>query len=112
DGIRADMNAGSITVGNIFEIMPFENVVCVLTLSGGDMQRLADYMAKTGGQPVSGIKLIIVNGKVKEFMVQGKQIDLYAHYKLVTNDNLANGGYYETSFYNNISLDEYMLHLY
>ncbi|HLT87732.1 MAG TPA: 5'-nucleotidase C-terminal domain-containing protein [Sphingobacterium sp.] len=107
DGIRADMNAGSITVGNIFEIMPFENVVCVLTLSGGDMQRLADYMAKTGGQPVSGIKLIIENGKVKEFLVQGKPIDPNAHYKLVTYDYLANGGDYVTFFDNPIAREDY-----
>src|SRR5690606_27674089 len=48
DGIRADLHAGNIAVGNIFEVMPFENVVSILTLSGTDMLRLADYMAKAG----------------------------------------------------------------
>lgn len=107
DGIRADLNAGNITIGNIFEIMPFENVVAILTLSGKDMLRLADYMAKTDGQPASGIKLIIENGKVKEFLVQGKPIDPNAHYKLVTYDYLANGGDYITFFDHPITREDY-----
>lgn len=107
DGIRADINAGDITVGNIFEIMPFENVVSILTLRGVDMLRLADYMVKTGGQPVSGIKLIIENGKIKEFLVQGKPIDPNAHYKLVTYDYLANGGDYVTFFDSPIAREDY-----
>ncbi|SMG15173.1 5'-nucleotidase C-terminal domain-containing protein [Sphingobacterium psychroaquaticum] len=93
-GIRSDLKAGNITVGNIFEIMPFENSVTVLTLSGKDMLRWADYMARTGGQPASGIKLLIENKKVKEFLVQGKPIDPNQTYKLVTYDYLANGGDY------------------
>lgn len=96
DGIRADLNAGNITVGNIFEVMPFENVVSILTLSGRDMLRLADYMVQTGGQPVSGITLVIENGKAKEFLIQGKPINPDAQYKIVTYDYLANGGDYVT----------------
>lgn len=107
DGIRANINAGDITVGNIFEIMPFENVVSILTLRGKDMLRLADYMVKTGGQPVSGIKLIVENGKIREFLVQGKPIAPNAHYKLVTYDYLANGGDYVTFFDSPIAREDY-----
>ncbi|MBD1431339.1 5'-nucleotidase C-terminal domain-containing protein [Sphingobacterium sp. DN00404] len=107
DGIRADLHAGDITVGNIFEVMPFENAVCILTLSGGDMLRLADYMVKTGGQPVGGIELVIENGKAKEFLVEGKPIDPDAHYKLATYDYLANGGDYVTFFDKPIAREDY-----
>ncbi|KGE12505.1 5'-nucleotidase C-terminal domain-containing protein [Sphingobacterium deserti] len=99
-GIRSGLKAGNISVGNIFEMMPFENAVTVLTLSGKDMLRWADFMAKTGGQPVSGVKLEIRDGKVANFLVQGKPIDPNATYKLVTYDYLANGGDYVTCFDN------------
>lgn len=107
DGIRADLHVGNITVGNIFEVMPFENAVCILTLSGGDMLRLADYMVKTGGQPVGGIELVIENGEAKEFLIQGKPIDRDAHYKLVTYDYLANGGDYVTFFDKPVARKDY-----
>ena len=97
-GIRNDLKSGDITVGNIFEIMPFENAVTILTLSGTDILRWADYLADTGGQPCSGVTLVIQNRKVKEFLVQGKAVDPNATYKLVTYDYLANGGDYVTCF--------------
>lgn len=106
-GIRADLQAGDVTVGSIFEIMPFENVLSILTLSGVDMLRWADHMASTGGQPASGIKLVIENGKVKEFLVQGKPVDPHAKYKLVTYDYLANGGDYVTFLDNVIARKDY-----
>lgn len=107
DGIRADLHAGNITVGNIFEVMPFENVVSILTLSGTDMLRLADYMAKAGGQPVGGMQLVIENGQVKEFLLQGKPINPDVDYKLATYDYLANGGDYVTFFDKPIAREDY-----
>ncbi len=95
-GIRSELKAGNISVGNIFELMPFENAVTIVTLSGADMLRMASFMAKTSGQPASGIQLLIEDGKVKEFLVQGKPVDPQASYKLVTYDYLANGGDYVT----------------
>jgi len=106
-GIRAELKAGEITVGNIFQIMPFENMVSILTLHGADMLRWADYMAKTGGQPAGGIKLVIKDDKVVEFLVQGKPVDPDAKYKLVTYDYLANGGDYVTCFDNVIARQDY-----
>lgn len=97
-GIRSELKAGDVTVGNVFEMMPFENAVTILTLSGEDMLRWAAFMAKTGGQPASGISLTIEDGQVKEFLVQGKPVVAGANYKLVTYDYLANGGDYVTCF--------------
>lgn len=97
-GIRAELKQGNITVGDVFQVMPFENALSILTLSGKDILRLADYMAKTGGQPAAGIKLVAKDGQVVEFLVQGKTVDPAASYKLATYDYLANGGDYITFF--------------
>lgn len=39
-GLRNILPKGDITVGEIFEILPFENSLCVLTMKGADMKRL------------------------------------------------------------------------
>ncbi|WP_437919589.1 5'-nucleotidase C-terminal domain-containing protein [Sphingobacterium sp. LRF_L2] len=101
-GIRSELKAGNVTVGNIFEIMPFENSVSILKLTGVDMLRWADFMAETGGQPASGIQLTVDKGKVSQFLVQGKTVDPNAIYTLVTYDYLANGGDY-VHFFDKVS---------
>lgn len=106
-GIRAGLKAGNITVGNTFEIMPFENALSILTLRGTDMLRLADYIAETGGQPIGGAKLVIEEKKVKEFLIQDKPIDPNAAYKIATYDYLANGGDYVTFFDKLITRKDY-----
>lgn len=93
-GIRSGLPKGNITIGNLFEMMPFENAVTIITLSGKDMIRWAEYMAKTGGQPAAGIKLIIHGDQVDTFEVNGNPVDPSATYKMVTYDYLANGGDY------------------
>ncbi|SFS30333.1 5'-nucleotidase C-terminal domain-containing protein [Sphingobacterium wenxiniae] len=100
-GIRAGLNAGNITIGNIFEMMPFENRITILKLKGTDMLRWAEYMAKTHGQPAGGIKLVIQENAVKEFLIDGRSIDPDATYKLATYDYLANGGDY-VDFFNHV----------
>ncbi|MCY4778943.1 5'-nucleotidase [Sphingobacterium sp. UT-1RO-CII-1] len=93
-GIRSDLRQGKVTVGNIFEVMPFENKISILTLRGEDVIRLGDFLVKTNGQPIAGAKLIVENGEIKTFTINGKPIDPALTYKLVTYDYLANGGDY------------------
>lgn len=93
-GIRAEVKQGPITVGSMFELMPFENTVTILELSAKDIKVLADFIAKTGGQPIAGFSLKIKNGKALDIRINGKEIDLTHSYKLATYDYLANGGDY------------------
>lgn len=106
-GIRADLKAGNITVGGIFEMMPFENAITILTLTGKDVLRWAAFIAETGGQPTSGITLRIKDGQIDEFLIQGRPVDPDATYKLVTYDYLANGGDYVTVFDNVLARKDY-----
>lgn len=39
-GLRNILPEGDITVGDVFEILPFENSLCVLTMKGTDLRRL------------------------------------------------------------------------
>ncbi len=58
-GLRSILPKGDITVGAVFEILPFENSLCVLTMKGTDMKRLFKAIASLHGEGVSGIRLEI-----------------------------------------------------
>jgi len=91
-GLRIELQQGDITVGNLFELMPFENELVLLELSGKSVQQLAEFIAATGGQPVSGLRMKISDGKATDIAVAGKPLELSHTYKLITYDYLANGG--------------------
>jgi len=91
-GLRGSLPQGKITVGNIFELMPFENEVVLLKISGAAIQKMADRIASRGGEGVAGIKLGIRSEKAASLKIGGKDVDQSAYYWLVTNDYIANGG--------------------
>lgn len=94
DGIRAEVKEGPITVGAMFELMPFENTITILELKGSDILELCDFIAKTGGQPIAGFTMKIKDEKPLDITIAGEPLDLKKTYKLVTYDYLANGGDY------------------
>ena len=91
-GLRNDLPKGDITINDIFELMPFENELMSLKLSGTDVQKLIDFIAKSDGQPVAGLTMKIVNNKAYDVKIGGKPFDPASTYNLLTYDYLANGG--------------------
>ncbi|OYD43369.1 hypothetical protein CHT99_04195 [Sphingobacterium cellulitidis] len=92
DGIRAGIKQGNVTVGSIFEVMPFENYITILELKGSDVKVLADFIAETNGQPLGNAKVVIKDKKIESFKIANQDIDPNKTYKLVTYDFIANGG--------------------
>jgi 2',3'-cyclic-nucleotide 2'-phosphodiesterase (5'-nucleotidase family) len=91
-GIRVPLPKGEITVGKIFELMPFENEMVYMQLTGGQLQQFCDVIAGKGGDSVGGVRFVIANEKAKNVMIEGKPLDQESKYWLVTNDYAANGG--------------------
>ena len=102
-GIRASVEVGDITRGNIIEVAPFGNLVVSKLLSGEAIKLALENGAS--GYPsahgafahVSGIKYTIdpnmpVGERVKDVMVNGEALDLERMYNVATNDFLAAGG--------------------
>lgn len=89
-GIRTDFPAGNITMGNVFEVMPFDNELVAITLSGETMKKVIDYLAQRK-EPQSGLKLVIdkASNKPTEVLIGGKPLDLQGTYTLVTSDYMA-----------------------
>jgi len=91
-GLRASLPKGEITVGHIFELMPFENEIVMVKVSGEAIRKMAERVAGRGGEGVAGIKLGIRNNTVGSLTIGGKSVDTVASYWVVTNDYIANGG--------------------
>ena len=54
-GLRNPLPKGNITKYDIFSLMPFENEIALLTMNGGDVKELLDFIANKGGMPVAGL---------------------------------------------------------
>jgi 2',3'-cyclic-nucleotide 2'-phosphodiesterase (5'-nucleotidase family) len=91
-GLRTTFPKGNITVSNVFELMPFENEVVILKLSGESVQKLIDFIASKNGQPVSGIRMKIRDNKAFDVTIAGEPFDSSKTYNLLTYDYLADGG--------------------
>ena len=91
-GLRVPIGPGPITVGKMFELMPFENAMIVLELSGAQVDSLAQQLAQGGGDPIAGFSLVIRDGRAEDVRVGGEPLADDMVYRLVTSDYLANGG--------------------
>lgn len=91
-GIRTSLPKGEITRRHLFELMPFENEVVVLTLKAESVQKLLEYIVEKGGQPLTGIQIYVAkNGSIKA-SINGQELKSTGVYKVLTSDYLANGG--------------------
>ena len=91
-GLRTNVPAGTLTIGKLFELMPFDNELVIVTLDSSSMAQLLDFIAKKGGMPVSQLNLKIQNNSVTDVSVGNVQLDKQKNYKVLTSDYLVNGG--------------------
>lgn len=103
-GIRASIETGEITVGNVITVLPFGNYVITKELTGADIKAVLEHglkdMPNSAGHTAQfgGITLDldltkpagerVTNIKFKN----GKEFDLNANYVVATNDFMAVGG--------------------
>ncbi len=91
-GLRSQLPKGKLTLGNIYELMPFENEIVILTISGDKMNQLFESLVANNGAPFSGAKIIAKGKKITSLLIGEKEIDFSKNYKVVTSDYLAGGG--------------------
>ena len=91
-GLRVPIPKGDVKVQNMFELMPFENEIVFLKMSGGEMRRFIDHMASRGGEGVAGMRFGIKDDKGLNPEIQGQPLDDKKNYWLATSDYIANGG--------------------
>ena len=90
-GMRCEWPSGPITRQNVFELMPFDNRLVVLTLTGQDILDLCQSFVMTGGQGVAGMRMTAVDGRLADVTVGGKPVNPKANYTVATSDYLSGG---------------------
>ncbi len=84
---------GPVTKSKIFELMPFDNTMVVLHLSGQKVEELCNRIAEYGGWPVSySLHMNIEGEKATNITIHGEPLDSQKTYHVVTTDYIANGG--------------------
>lgn len=91
-GVRIGLPKGSITLGHIYELMPFENTITILSLSAQQVEELALYILQASGQPVAGLEIQGTPTQVEKISIGGNKIEADKTYKVATYDYIANGG--------------------
>ncbi|MBM4318642.1 MAG: bifunctional metallophosphatase/5'-nucleotidase [Deltaproteobacteria bacterium] len=99
-GIRADVDAGPITFGEVYQVLPFDNRLALLTLSGAQLQELVTIglNPRHGLEQVGGLR---ITGRIAEEparrlvslqLADGSPVLPQVTYRVVTTDYLATGG--------------------
>lgn len=91
-GLRSGLPKGEIRTKNVFELMPFENRIVILEISGSKAQELFDFIAREGGIPVAGMRMGIKDEKAVNVMIGVRPFDPDRTYRVATSDYLADGG--------------------
>ncbi|MBX2959118.1 MAG: 5'-nucleotidase C-terminal domain-containing protein [Flavobacteriales bacterium] len=90
-GLRTSLPKGEITRGKIFELMPFDNELVIVTITENQLINLINYIKNVGGQPISAISFDFFpteNNDVKQLFEENGLSSI----NILTSDYLAQGG--------------------
>jgi 2',3'-cyclic-nucleotide 2'-phosphodiesterase (5'-nucleotidase family) len=85
-GIRSSISKGPITVGNVYQLMPFDNQVVWVKMPKKSLTEIGAYLDQTGGEAIGGISYI-----QGEFIYDSLQFN-QEYFWVLTSDYLFNGG--------------------
>lgn len=128
--VRVSIPAGDVTVGNIYAVLPFDNILEILEVKGSTLKACLEnsvsaYPAQAGAfAQISGFSFTFdpskpVGSRVVSMTKDGKPMDMDATYRLCVQDFTAMGGdgysmlktakiVYKTSAWNRDGLVEYI----
>lgn len=114
-GVREDVGTGDVTVGKIYNVLPFKNTLLQLNMTGAEVKATLEdaidgvvTQNNTGSYPYTGglrwnvdftqnYGQRLSHVQVRSSSGQYEDLDLNKTYKIVTIDFLANGGDYYTT---------------
>jgi len=96
-GLRADLPAGELTYGALFEAMPFDNRFALVTVTGKQLATMVEANLQRDGGILSwsglAAKATCAGGKLAvAIAVRGKPLHAEQTYTIATSDFLASGG--------------------
>ena len=101
-GLRCDWQKGPVSLSKVYELMPFENEMMVITINGEQVENLMSFIAVTRGQPIAGVRMKIIDKKARSIEINGAPFDKNKSYRVLTSDYIAGGGDNVESFKNSV----------
>ncbi len=99
-GVRADLAEGEIAKRDIYEILPFDNSVMVLEMTGAQIIDMFDFVVTIergkGAFPQVSSEIDVTfdftTGETRDLTISGKPVDPNKNYRVATNSYMAAGG--------------------
>lgn len=92
-GIRNNLPEGNITTGSVFEVMPFDNQLVVITVSGEILRQLLNHFAGSNKLVIGGLRAKVHNGQVQDVtFANGRTLQPNETYVVALSDYIADGG--------------------
>lgn len=90
-GIRLpELMPGNITRGKLYELMPFDNLLLLMTVNGKVLKQYIDTLATADGVICAGISVQIKNKTATDIQIAGKPLDENAEYVIANSDYSTN----------------------
>lgn len=100
-GIRSQISKGKVTARTAYQVMPFENTIVVVELTGKSVMKMVDYLMEAKQpHPISKEVQIVLksDGNLHNVTISGKPLVMDQRYYVATSDYLVNGGDYMLFF--------------
>ncbi|MFS4417145.1 5'-nucleotidase C-terminal domain-containing protein [Maribacter sp. 2307ULW6-5] len=93
-GIRAVISKGNVSARTAYEVMPFENSISVVALSGSALDKMVKHIVTSRrAHPISGLQIELKpNGSLKSYTINHQPVDPEGLYHVATSDYLVAGG--------------------
>jgi 2',3'-cyclic-nucleotide 2'-phosphodiesterase (5'-nucleotidase family) len=92
---------GPVNRGMIYEIMPFDNLICIVEVKGNILKNYLNRIAQEGGgSGQSGVTMRLENNQATDISINGTPLDLNRTYFMVNSDYQVDGGGGFTAFKN------------
>ncbi|MFP2933828.1 5'-nucleotidase C-terminal domain-containing protein, partial [Pyxidicoccus sp. 3LG] len=99
-GVRADLPAGPLSFGQVYEVLPFDNTVAVLQLTGSELRRLLELAHDSDRGAVfavSGLEVTLARcpgpHRLQDVTLEGgRPLEPGRMYRVAVPDFLARGG--------------------
>jgi 2',3'-cyclic-nucleotide 2'-phosphodiesterase (5'-nucleotidase family) len=97
-GLRTDLPAGDITVGDLLRVLPFDNALVVVQMQGRMIRQIFERKSRRGSSGIAqyGAQVVVdpdapEGERVRELLVGGKPVEPDKLYRVVTTDYLLEG---------------------
>lgn len=98
-GLRASIDAGPVTVGEVYRVMPFDNVITTVVLTGDQLFEVVEHgVSGRSCIQVSGLHFVFDPSRppreriIEISLADGTPLDPGAEYLVAVNDFMAQGG--------------------